>query len=98
MAKKIENKTISKCLTRYLDEQWDLERNMEKQELLNFLKRVLLDGDEDTCNRLKDEVRKIKERVDEAIGKEKKNMERVLIRCGHVVRDFESEAKTRYNF
>ena len=79
MAKQIENKTISKCLTRYLDEQWDLERNMEKQELLNFLKRVLFDGDDATCNRLQDEVRKIKERVDEAIGKEKKNMERVLM-------------------
>ena len=76
LAKKIENKTISKCLTRYL-EQWDLERNMEKQEFLNLLKRVLFDGDEDTCNKLNDEVKKIKESIDEATGKEKKNMERV---------------------
>ena len=64
-------------MTRYLDEQRDLERNMEKQEFLNELKRVLFDGDEYICNRLEEKVKEIKEKVKDATGKEKKNMERV---------------------
>ena len=68
LAKKIENKTISKCLARYLD-QYDLEENLElsKQDFSQKLDIELFDGDEDICNRLKAEVQNVKDRVDEEI-------------------------------
>ena len=86
MAKKIENKTISKCLARYLEQCDLLEQNLEmsKQEFSQKLGIEIFDGDEDISNRLKAEVQNVKDRVVEEIrirgnrrGKEIKNMERV---------------------